>query len=125
MNVYAAKNRPVVDYDPDKREEAAALKAEAEKLFEEGWITKQWYESLADLKRTVQEAKSRKYDAMPVLDIAALVALADDTEAEANGAPHPASTEAIPQDPRVIGGGPAEPYNLPRPLYQDKDGFPY
>jgi hypothetical protein len=97
MNVYAAKNRPVVDYDPDKREEAAALKAEAEKLFEEGWITKQWYESLADLKRTVMQAKSRKYDAMPVFYIAALVALADDTEAEKLHYPAVAETVDMPR----------------------------
>jgi hypothetical protein len=96
MNVYAAKNKPIVDYDPDKREEAAALKAEAEQLFTDGWLVKEWYESLADLKRAVQEAKSRKYEAMPVVDIAALVAFAEDTEAEANDAPHyPAVAETV------------------------------
>jgi hypothetical protein len=110
-------------------------------------------------------------EAMPVLDIEALVAFAEDVEApldvdefliereselaykfldgafpsvadmlelnaiadwrisnmEANDAPHPdiCTTDTIQADKRIIGGGPAEPYNLPRPLYEDKDGFPY
>jgi hypothetical protein len=66
-------SRLIVDDDPAKRSAAQELHARANALK----ITWQIYPSLADLRRAVDEAE-KKYDAIPVLDIAAMIAMVDD-----------------------------------------------